>query len=195
VASPECSAPPRRAGPLGSLQVASAGSPSSAATSALAWWTTPWSWARQVTQSRLPRLSWRTVLAVLVVLLFPRLIALTIAITLRLVAKAVMNLASHVLRELWFQLNATAAEIEDALVDWLYMDNSALSIPTCRRRSCSPPLLRQRRHLRPRNRTEVALPSQPGPWTSSRASSWCSTFVVLTEGGAETEVLKASFSG
>ena len=31
-----------------------------------------------------------------------------------------MSLASHVLRELWFQLNATAAELEDALINWLY---------------------------------------------------------------------------
>eukprot|EP00439_Symbiodinium_sp_Y106_P082621 s155_g22.t1 len=35
-------------------------------------------------------------------------------------ARAVMSLASHVLRELWFQLNATAAELEDALINWLY---------------------------------------------------------------------------
>ncbi|CAE7237586.1 unnamed protein product, partial [Symbiodinium microadriaticum] len=120
VASPECSAPKRRAGPLRSLQVVSADSPSAVAASTSASWSSTWSWARQLTRGRLLRFNWKTVLAVLVVIMFPRLIALAIAITLRLVAKAVMSVASHVLRELWFQLNATAAEIEEALVDWLY---------------------------------------------------------------------------
>ncbi|CAE7354505.1 unnamed protein product, partial [Symbiodinium microadriaticum] len=120
VASPECSAPKRRAGPMKNLQVVSADSPSAVAASTSASWSSPWNWARQLTRGRLLRFNWKTVLAVLVVIMFPRLIALVIAITLRLVAKAVMSVASHVLRELWFQLNATAAEIEEALVDWLY---------------------------------------------------------------------------
>ena len=120
VASQECSAPKRRAGPLRGLEVVSTAPPSSSLSSTLAQLGAPLGWNGRALRARVLTLNWRTVLAVLVVLLFPRLVALSIAIFFRLMARAVMSLASHVLRELWFQLNATAAELEDALINWLY---------------------------------------------------------------------------
>ena len=76
-----------------------------------------WHWF----QWRLPRapVSWRVVLALLVVLFFPRLVALSVALVVRLALKAVVNLTTHLVRELYYQVFQVTAELEEQMVAWL----------------------------------------------------------------------------
>ena len=69
----------------------------------------------------LPRLrvDWRLLLLLTVVLLFPRVVALSVALVVRLVLRAVGNLFASLVKELYTQALLTSAELESQLVDWL----------------------------------------------------------------------------
>ena len=65
------------------------------------------------------RLTWRTILFAVMVLLFPRLVALTAAVALRLLVKAVVSLLVNVLREVCHQFLGMAHDFEDQIIEWL----------------------------------------------------------------------------
>ena len=67
----------------------------------------------------LARCRWRTGLAVLLVLLFPKLVALLLALLVKLCVRAVVALLTHVCKELFFQVMSAATDIEDGLVAYL----------------------------------------------------------------------------
>ncbi|CAE7035325.1 unnamed protein product [Symbiodinium sp. CCMP2592] len=78
-------------------------------------------WTFNVGQLRrhMPQLRWRTIAAALVVLLFPRLCALLLALAVRLLLRAVASLVSSLFQEVWLQVVGAAAEVEQQLVEWL----------------------------------------------------------------------------
>ncbi|CAE7427492.1 unnamed protein product, partial [Symbiodinium sp. KB8] len=65
------------------------------------------------------RLTWRTILFAVMVLLFPRLVALTAAVALRLLVKAVVSLLVNVFREVCHQFLGMAHDFEDQIIEWL----------------------------------------------------------------------------
>ena len=67
-----------------------------------------------------PRLRWRTMACVLVLVLFPRVVALLTALLVRLVVRALWGLLVHFVKELYLQATLGAAELEDQLVFWLH---------------------------------------------------------------------------
>ena len=67
----------------------------------------------------LARCRWRTGLAVLLVLLFPKVVALVLALLVKLCVRAVVALLTHVCKELFFQVMSAASDIEDGLVAYL----------------------------------------------------------------------------
>ncbi|CAE7210922.1 unnamed protein product [Symbiodinium sp. CCMP2592] len=67
----------------------------------------------------LPLTRWRTWLILMMVLIFPRVIALLLALMVRLCVRGVVAIAIHFGREIFFQITAAAAEVEDSLVLWL----------------------------------------------------------------------------
>ena len=111
----------RSKGPLGQMPMVETSTPGTSSSSLMAGSTSPLSWGWQAIRRRMPLKGWRTFLAVLVVLMFPRLIALCIAVIFRLLIRAIMSLCSHLFREVWLQLQNTATELEDALVEWLHV--------------------------------------------------------------------------
>jgi len=67
----------------------------------------------------LPITRWRTWLILLVVLVFPRVIALILALMVRLCVRGTVAICIHFGREIFYQVTAAAAEVEDSLVLWL----------------------------------------------------------------------------
>ena len=65
------------------------------------------------------KLSWRTFALLAVLVLFPRVVALAVTLTLRLVAKAAMHVVWYLFKEMWYQVLLASHEIEDAMVQWL----------------------------------------------------------------------------
>ena len=72
---------------------------------------------------------WRTGLAALSVLMFPKVVALIIALIIRLWVRATMALLTHVGRELFLQIMSAASDIEDNLVSWLTQQLGGQSAP------------------------------------------------------------------
>ena len=68
---------------------------------------------------RLRALRWRTVLAVMFVLLCPKLVALILALVVKLLVRAVVALLTHICKELFEQIMGAVGEIENNLVTWL----------------------------------------------------------------------------
>ena len=75
------------------------------------------------------RLTWRTILFAVMVLLFPRLVALTAAVALRLLVKAVVSLLVNVLREVGHQFLGMAHDFEDQIIEWLSFQMGVPSTP------------------------------------------------------------------
>ncbi|CAE7723782.1 osm1, partial [Symbiodinium sp. CCMP2456] len=75
--------------------------------------------AAELLRAWLPLTRWRTWLVLVLVLLFPRVVALLIALVVRLCIRGLVAICLHLGRELFSQLTAAAAEVEDSLVLWL----------------------------------------------------------------------------
>jgi len=90
---------------------------------------TPWHWPAR----------WKWILGILVIttVLFPRIVALIIALTIRLVCRSVVSLTLHIFKEVWNQAFLAAADVEDSLTAWLYEQTGIPSMMP----SPPPPLL------------------------------------------------------
>ena len=77
------------------------------------------------------------IILVMVAVLFPRIVALVIALVIRLVARAVLSLIVHVFKEVWTQAMMAAAEVEEGIAQWLYVQLGMI-VPT---EPLQPPLL------------------------------------------------------
>ena len=91
---------------------------------------TPWRWPA--------RWKWCLGLIVVTTVLFPRIVALIIALTIRIVCRSVVSLTLHIFKELWTQAFVAAAEVEDSLASWLY-EQLGLVVPTVS--PAPPPML------------------------------------------------------
>ena len=68
---------------------------------------------------RLSTWKWGAVAILVIILLFPRVMALLLALLVRLVVRACFAVATHFFRELWWQASLVTSELEEALVQWL----------------------------------------------------------------------------
>ena len=80
--------------------------PAPVTSSGLLWW--------------VPRLTFRTVGLLLFLLLFPRVVALVLALVFRLLSRAALSFVANVLFEIYQQAMFGAADVEDLLVHWLH---------------------------------------------------------------------------
>ena len=96
------------------------------------------------------RWKWWMIILVMVAVLFPRIVALVIALVIRLVTRAVLSLIVHVFKEVWTQAMMAAAEVEEGIAQWLYVQLDMI-VPT---EPLQPPLL---------TNGPAALPSTSAP--------------------------------
>eukprot|EP00439_Symbiodinium_sp_Y106_P042420 s322_g5.t1 len=110
------------------------------------------------------RLNLRTLGLLLVVVLFPRLLAFLVAMGVRLVASLLVRLSSRIIRELVMQIALLAADLESQVIDWLYNAWLEAQAPTTvvlpLASSPSPPLPSVTSPAPPQTVT-VALPARP----------------------------------
>jgi len=117
------------------------------------------------------RLSWlgshlnfRTLGLLLVVIMFPRLLAFLVAMGVRLVASLLVRLSSRIIRELVMQIALLAADLESQVIEWLYNAWLEAQAPTTvvlpLSSSPSPPVPSVTSPAPPQTVT-VALPARP----------------------------------
>ena len=124
----------------------------------------------------LPRLrvDWRLLLLLTVVLLFPRVVALSVALVVRLVLRAVGNLFASLVKELYTQALLTSAELESQLVDWLQeqMGMAPLRCQLNCRRLAVPRRLRRHLRLPPDPPSRVGHHHPPSLQPASACTGW-----------------------
>ena len=110
------------------------------------------------------RLNFRTLGLLLMVIMFPRLLAFLVAMGVRLVASLLVRLSSRIIRELVMQIALLAADVESQVIDWLYNAWLEAQAPTTvvlpLSSSPSPPAPSVTSPTPPQTVT-VALPARP----------------------------------
>ena len=81
----------------------------------------------------------RTLVVLFVILMFPRLLALSLALIIRLMMRAVVALASHLVRELMYQTMTAASELEEMLIGWLSYQMGSSAFPQPQQVPSLPP--------------------------------------------------------
>ncbi|OLP77710.1 hypothetical protein AK812_SmicGene42202 [Symbiodinium microadriaticum] len=110
------------------------------------------------------RLNFSTLGLLLMVIMFPRLLAFLVAMGVRLVASLLVRLSSRIIRELVMQIALLAADVESQVIDWLYNAWLEAQAPTTvvlpLSSSPSPPAPSVTSPTPPQTVT-VALPARP----------------------------------
>ena len=77
-------------------------------------------WRTELLQTFRTWVSWKTLGSLLLLVLFPRLLAFLIVMSVRVLARIALMLSSRLIRELVSQVTFMAADLEANIIDWLY---------------------------------------------------------------------------
>ncbi|OLQ14595.1 hypothetical protein AK812_SmicGene1219 [Symbiodinium microadriaticum] len=119
----------------------------------------PW---RQRLSVLLSRLNVKTLGLLLLVMMFPRLLAFLVAMSVRIVASLLMRLSGRILKELLTQMALLAADLESQIIEWLYnawVESQAQTTTTVA--LSSSPSSQPSAEPGPPQTVTVALPARP----------------------------------
>ena len=108
------------------------------------------------------RLNMKTLGLLLLVIMFPRLLAFLVAMFVRIVASLLMRLSGRIIRELLTQMALLAADLESQLIEWLYNAWVESQVPTTGMvPMSSSPSVQPSSQPGPPPTVTVALPTRP----------------------------------
>ena len=128
------------------------------------------------------RLNMKTLGLLLLVIMFPRLLAFLVAMFVRIVASLLMRLSGRIIRELLTQMALLAADLESQLIEWLYNAWVESQVPTTGMvPMSSSPSVQPSSQPGPPPTVTVALPTRPvglphavfvAPSSASQLAQW-----------------------